>query len=151
MNVQIEKKFHCLFTMIQSIQHVSLQFCATSLLGIVSCSGDRLVDNSKNNVLRASFDNLTHALIGGLSWILVLILSKKTILPNIYSVVYCTAISSLIDLDHFVAAASFNLRVSPFFSYFSYNTFRAGNLLVKYTRITLTRAISLILVAITIE
>ncbi|XP_043283505.1 transmembrane protein 267 [Venturia canescens] len=96
--------------MFQSVRYVLLQFCATSLLGVVSCTGDRLVDNSKNNVIRASFDNLTHAIIGGLSWILVLILSKKSVFPNIYSVIYCTAISSLIDLDHFIAAASLKLR-----------------------------------------
>jgi len=96
--------------MLHGIGNVLLQFCVTSLLGVVSFSGDRLVGSNKILALRAILDNFTHATVGGLSWILILLLTKKPIVPNVYSVIYCVAIASLIDVDHFFAANSWKLR-----------------------------------------
>lgn len=97
--------------MLQGIGNIFLQFCVTVLLGVVSFTGDRIVGSNNILPLRAICDNLTHATVGGLSWILILILTRKPVLPNVYSTVYCIAIASFIDVDHFFAAKSWKLRV----------------------------------------
>ena len=121
--------------MFQGIRNVLLQFCVTSLLGATSCTGDRLVESCKSVPIRAIFDNLTHGIVGGFSWILVLLLSKKPLTPNIYSIVYSVVISSFIDLDHFVAAKSWNLRVRIFFSYYTCIKKNCMCLPVKFLRV----------------
>ena len=88
-----------------------LQVIFTSLIGIISYIGDKLLQQD-SEVIRAFSDNLTHATVGGLTWLLVLILSKKSILQNISSVILCFFISSFLDLDHFLVARSWRLHVS---------------------------------------
>lgn len=88
-----------------------LRVIITSLIGIASYVGDRLLQD-KSEVIRALSDNFTHATVGGLTWSLILILSKKSIFNNISSVVLCFLIASFVDVDHFLAAGSWKLHVS---------------------------------------
>ena len=84
----------------------------TSLIGLVSFLGDKGLQNGKSEIVRAISDNLTHATVGGITWALVLILSKKSVLENVGSVIVCFFMSSLIDVDHFITAGSWDINVS---------------------------------------
>ena len=87
------------------------QAILTILIALVSYIGDKFLQNGKTEVIRAISDNFTHASVGGLTWALVLVLSKKSILNNIKNVMVCFWISSLIDIDHFIEAGSWNIDV----------------------------------------
>ncbi|KAF7386989.1 hypothetical protein HZH66_011441 [Vespula vulgaris] len=60
--------------------------------------------------LTSLIDNLTHAIVGGLTWTLILILSKKSFVQNLHDIFFSFALSSFIDLDHFLAARSWKLN-----------------------------------------
>lgn len=83
----------------------------TLLIVVVALGGDYVVETSRSPVLKAINDNLTHGLIGGLSWMVYCVKRRKSRLI-VFEVVLCTLLSSLIDLDHFVAAKSVLLKVS---------------------------------------
>lgn len=90
----------------------SSQVYLTSLLGLVAVIGDILVKYSQQHVYRAVFDNTTHAIIGGLSWLIVCLNYRDRNASNtLLEIIACTAISSLIDLDHFCMARSLSLKV----------------------------------------
>lgn len=84
----------------------------TSVIGICSFIGDQGLKYGKTTVTRAIFDNITHAAVGGLTWALILHLSKKSLIQNSSSIFWCFFLSSFIDVDHFIAARSWNLNVS---------------------------------------
>lgn len=91
-----------------SFQNVYL----TILLSVVCVVGDKLVNYTKIHLFQAIFDNTTHGCVSGLSWFIFRInyknfSSKQTLLE----VGLATLIASLIDLDHFLAAKSFHLKV----------------------------------------
>ena len=92
-------------------QMLILRVIITILIGITSYIGDRLLQD-RNEVIRALSDNFTHATVGGLTWLLILILSKKSILQNISSVYLCFFLASFVDVDHFLTAGSWRLHVS---------------------------------------
>lgn len=86
----------------------------TLLIVVVALGGDYVVETSRSPVLKAINDNLTHGLIGGLSWMVYCVKRRKSQLGLrliVFEVVLCTLLSSLIDLDHFVAAKSVLLKV----------------------------------------
>ncbi|XP_012264246.2 transmembrane protein 267 [Athalia rosae] len=85
-------------------------FFLTIIIGVTSFTGDSLLYNLKNSTLRAISDNVTHALVGGLSWTLVITLSKNSVTRNLLGITLCFVISSLIDLDHFLLAKSWKLQ-----------------------------------------
>lgn len=89
---------------------VSLGICATCVIG------DKLVELSRNAVLKAICDNLTHGIVGFLSAILLVINFKEKLLhkESYCLAVLCLLISCLIDVDHFIAAKSMRLMVSNF-------------------------------------
>lgn len=91
---------------------VSLRLYLTVLLGLVAIIGDSIVSHSKIQIFQAIFDNATHSIIGGLSWFLVCVCSKKYNSGVIVEVALCALIASLIDLDHFVVAKSLKLQVT---------------------------------------
>jgi len=76
-----------------------------------------------NSLLRAVIDNGTHLLVGSLSWLLTLKLhpSNTSVTQLLSETLGAGLVSSLIDLDHFMAAGSFNLKAAtsltqrPFF------------------------------------
>lgn len=97
--------------MLSGQRKLILQLIITSLIGIISYIGDRLLQQ-KSEIVRAVSDNLTHATVGGLTWSLILILSKRSVLQNIYKVFLCFFIASFVDVDHFLIAGSFRIYVS---------------------------------------
>lgn len=90
-------------------QRIVLQGLFTISIGIVSFIGDRLLQQ-KSEIIRAVGDNLTHASVGGLTWSLILILSKKGILKNLSKIFLCFFIASFVDVDHFLLANSWRLH-----------------------------------------
>lgn len=96
-----------LFTKIQLL--LSLLLATTCLLG------DALVHRySHSRVLKAICDNLTHAIVGLLAATLIIneIKYYTTFDEQIWMLVTCFVASSLIDMDHFIAARSWRLIVS---------------------------------------
>lgn len=91
-----------------------LKIGLTSLIGISSFMGDTSLKYVHTAVARAILDNLTHAIVGGLTWTLILILSKKSFVQNLHDIFFSFALSSFIDLDHFLAARSWKLNVRIF-------------------------------------
>jgi hypothetical protein len=82
------------------------------LLALVSTTGDYIVTHTKLHLFQALFDNATHAAIGGLSWFFVCINFKnRSHLQTLFEIGACAGIASLIDVDHFVSARSFYLKV----------------------------------------
>ncbi|XP_076245409.1 transmembrane protein 267 [Calliopsis andreniformis] len=81
----------------------------TGAIGICSYIGDQGLEHSKSAVRRAIFDNVTHAIVGGLTWTVILNLSKKSLAQNFSSVLWCFFLSSFIDADHFIEAWSWKL------------------------------------------
>lgn len=83
----------------------------TCLILLTAITGDYVVAYSKLHVFQALFDNATHFLIGGLSWLIVCLYSKEVSTSGkILEVVCCSLLSSFIDLDHFIEARSLNLK-----------------------------------------
>lgn len=84
----------------------------TVLLAVTAITGDILVRTTNVHVYKAIFDNVTHGLIGMITWTIVSMnVRNKDALSRSFEVVLCTLISSLIDVDHFIAAKSFHLKV----------------------------------------
>ncbi|XP_011494071.1 PREDICTED: transmembrane protein C5orf28 [Ceratosolen solmsi marchali] len=82
----------------------------TGLIGIVSVLGDKGLQNGKSEIVRAISDNLTHAIVGGITWTLVLVLSKQSLTENLRRIITCFFMSSLIDVDHFITAQSWDIN-----------------------------------------
>ncbi len=90
------------------------------ILVIISLIGDQLLQIKRslvNSYLIAICDNLIHAFIANISWILIIvskgapILESMVLLQSLISAI----IASAIDLDHVIAAHSFDLKVSKRF------------------------------------
>lgn len=94
---------------------VPLRLYLTVLLALIALVGDVLVSQSKIHTFQAIFDNVTHCMIGGLSWLLVCTYCKKLNYGVMIEVAVCAVIASLIDLDHFAMARSFSLQVKVCF------------------------------------
>ncbi|XP_023021150.1 transmembrane protein 267 [Leptinotarsa decemlineata] len=89
----------------------TLSYYLTVLLAIVAVIGDYVVVHSNIHVYQAIFDNATHAVIGGLSWCIVYLKNKpENSLSAVLEIAACTVMSSFIDIDHFFAARSFQLK-----------------------------------------
>lgn len=90
----------------------SLKSYLTLLLAIVAITGDYIVSHSRLHIFQAIFDNVTHCVIGGLSWFLVCIICKRyNSYQTLLEVAVCALVSSLIDIDHFIVAKSIYLKV----------------------------------------
>lgn len=88
-----------------------LSFC-TVLLGLIAIIGDFLVKTASLDVYKAIFDNTTHSIIGGLTWfIITLQIKNKNAVNKLLEIFLCAFIASIIDLDHFIMAKSFYLKV----------------------------------------
>ncbi|EEB13699.1 conserved hypothetical protein [Pediculus humanus corporis] len=80
-------------------------------IAMLALVGDKNSENQNNRLVAAICDNSTHGLIGAFTWIGMFI--SKTSNPSIgfiAEILLCGMFSSLMDLDHFVAAKSFYLR-----------------------------------------
>ena len=66
-------------------------------------------------LLKASLDNVVHAVVGGWSWANVLLLMEEPFTPvTALQVACCTGMASVIDLDHFISARSLSLTVCQY-------------------------------------
>ena len=63
------------------------------------------IDNS--DILRAFFDNLAHGGVAFLSWLAVTGINKRRFAES----VICGVLACAVDLDHFVMAKSYSLKV----------------------------------------
>lgn len=104
-----------------------LSICTTVVLLVICLVGDRL-DRipSIQGWVRALADSGTHGAVGAISWLIVLIGSKAwqeqevLLLLNPFAsftsnrlvceVVACGMVALFIDIDHFIAAGSFDLK-----------------------------------------
>lgn len=82
-------------------------------IGIMAGVGDQNAMKNENQLAAAISDNFSHATIGFLTWLHVLI-AEPSFKPLSYFIEYflCGVFSSLIDVDHFIAAKSTSLKVS---------------------------------------
>lgn len=87
-------------------------------IGLTAVCGDS-VENKLNTPWAIAFvDNATHALIGCLSWLSVSLGKSATVRNNSVSfkeTILCGLLASLIDVDHFLTAASWKITVRFFF------------------------------------
>ncbi|CAG7817927.1 unnamed protein product [Allacma fusca] len=83
-------------------------FC-TFLLGTIPHMADYLNEFVYASLPRALLDNMTHVAIGVVSWIVVEPSSIKVQRPS-RSLIAVAVLSSLIDIDHFIAARSIHLK-----------------------------------------
>lgn len=92
-----------------------LNITLTVLLLLITLSGDYAVFNSKYSdsiLYRGLVDSLVHASIGSVSAIIFFSYGLNIAFSTcIYQVLLCTIISSFIDVDHFIAARTFNFKV----------------------------------------
>ncbi|XP_070515607.1 transmembrane protein 267-like isoform X2 [Cardiocondyla obscurior] len=82
----------------------------TCAIGACSILGDFGLRYGKSESARALFDNATHATVGGLTWTLIVVLSRKSVVRNLKSILSCFLLASFIDLDHFIAARSWHIH-----------------------------------------
>lgn len=93
---------------------VDSRFILSILNGTICVVGDKLVElNSNSRILKAIFDNFTHACIGLVAFLIIVMSIKANLTRNekIVLVFVCFLLSSLIDVDHFIAAKSWRLKV----------------------------------------
>ncbi|KAL6432297.1 hypothetical protein ACFW04_006736 [Cataglyphis niger] len=88
------------------------ELCVLLTCAIGGCSilGDYGLRSVKNESERALFDNMTHATVGGLTWTLIVVLSRKPLVLNLNSIFSCFLLASFIDLDHFIEARSWHIH-----------------------------------------
>lgn len=90
---------------------VLLELCLVTVCYV----GDYLLFSSQDPVIKAVSDNLTHGLVGALSWTIITFSSSISVVSNIkiHGLWILTAglLSSGVDIDHFLAAHSLNLEV----------------------------------------
>lgn len=82
--------------------------------GGICILGDYLVDiNHESQIAKAIFDNVTHATIGLLSAIILILQSNHRIIrtERYLLIAMSVLVSSLIDIDHFIMAKSLKLSV----------------------------------------
>lgn len=98
---------------------VYIRIVLTTLVTITCLLGDNFVELTEHPVLRALVDNGTHAVIGAITGIAFVIqfYEKITNCLGWSLILLCFSTSSLIDLDHFIQARSWNLEVSNLLLY----------------------------------
>ncbi|KAH1005331.1 hypothetical protein HUJ04_006336 [Dendroctonus ponderosae] len=87
----------------------------TVSVSVAAVLGDYLITICNSPLGKALCDNITHALIGGLAWTICYLNRAKTLEESdqrhgALEVLACTFLSSVIDLDHFIAARSTLLK-----------------------------------------
>ncbi|XP_037934898.1 transmembrane protein 267 [Teleopsis dalmanni] len=91
---------------------VYIRIILTTLVTITCLLGDNFVELTAHPLLKALSDNATHALIGALTGIAyaVQFYDRSTNLFGWLLIFICFAVSSLIDMDHFIEARSLHLE-----------------------------------------
>lgn len=91
-----------------------LQITLTTLLAVVCVFGDWLVELHLNSsIAKAIFDNVTHACVGlfTASILFIQLDHRISTAERNAAIIVCCLVSSLIDVDHFIAARSWKLTV----------------------------------------
>lgn len=101
---------------------VYVRIVLTTLLTITCLLGDNFVELTQHPLLKALADNATHAIIGALTGIAFAVQfhERTSNLLGWFLIFTCFAVSSLIDLDHFIEARSLYLEVRE-------SSFKIGN------------------------
>lgn len=91
-----------------------MRIILTTLVSITCLLGDNFVELTQHPMLKALADNATHAAIGALSGIAfaVQFYERTSHFFGWFLIFVCFVCSSLIDVDHFIAARSWSLEVS---------------------------------------
>ena len=78
---------------------------------LICLLGDHLLSSpvSKQPIVRAMVDSLTHGLVGGLSWAVVTDIRMDR--QRIIECIVCLGLAMAVDVDHFIAAKSFHFKV----------------------------------------
>jgi len=86
---------------------------ATMSVWLVALVGDHVVEQDVlTQHVRAIADNMTHGIIGLLSWHIVTAhLADLPFAARLGEIVLCGLLASAIDLDHFAAAGSLRIQV----------------------------------------
>lgn len=90
-------------------------FVLTILVTSVCFSGDALLKVANHDLLKALVDNSTHVIVAVFSWLIVVLKCHKRssmIVNSIFELFLSGILASVIDIDHFVLAKSFKLKVS---------------------------------------
>lgn len=81
-----------------------------SSCAFVALIGDLISAQFKSFTLEAALsDNLTHAMIGGITWFAT---TFKFSSFSYYQISLCVFLSSIIDIDHFIEMRSLKIQVS---------------------------------------
>lgn len=76
-------------------------------------TGDKILENphvQESLYVRAFVDNATHFFLGVLSWLILTCFAHVTLWKSVCESFLCGVLSSIIDVDHFLAAYSFKLQ-----------------------------------------
>ena len=77
---------------------------------------ERWLKLAEGVALRAISDSLVHGVVGGWSWVNVLLLNRQglTSTAGMIQVALCVGMATAIDLDHMIEARSLSMKVSPY-------------------------------------
>lgn len=90
-------------------------FFLTLLLATTCIVGDHVLLLSEADLKKALVDNITHALIAVLSWLIIVFkchLRSSMVINSIVELLLCGVTASIIDIDHFIMTRSLKLKVS---------------------------------------
>jgi len=101
-------------------EYTMYRLTAALTLPLVCFSGDSLLSSDKvllHGFFKALVDSGVHFSVGGLSWLVAgTSLQSSSVNPTVKQltseVVLAATLSSLVDLDHFIAAKSFSLKAA---------------------------------------
>ncbi|XP_066999453.2 uncharacterized protein [Anabrus simplex] len=80
-----------------------------SLYGFLTI-GDWFHGRNIDLTLKALVDNVTHCVIGLITWVIAILGSERIGISHCFEVLLCGIFSSMIDVDHFIAAGSLKLK-----------------------------------------
>lgn len=90
-------------------KHFAVQIIPYGFLGSICYILDVIFLTIQHRILRALVDNMAHGVIAFVSWCVVSeVLTRKDLADGVLS----AFIACALDVDHFIAARSFNLQVS---------------------------------------
>lgn len=92
-----------------TFKHFAVQIIPYGFLGSICYILDVIFLAIQHRILRALVDNMAHGVIAFVSWCVVSeVLTRKDLADGVLS----AFIACALDVDHFIAARSFNLQVS---------------------------------------
>ena len=106
-----------------SLDNFKSIFTCRTLLGSLALTGTCLACDhilqlpgvASSTYGRAVVDNFSHGMVGAMSWAMVVLVIPPCSLRQLAEVILCGLLASLLDVDHFIAARSFELKVKGLF------------------------------------